>query len=145
MEKEKEKDINSITADIIDAALKIHRRLGPGLLESVYETLLAAALMAMGYVVRRQVLVPLVIDGIEFEQAFRADLIVADRIVVEIKAQRSNSPIDERQILTYTKLLDFRVGLLLNFGGAYLKDGIVRVVNALPEPPRSPRNSAPLR
>jgi iron complex transport system substrate-binding protein len=138
-------DINQLTGVIVDAAVKIHKRIGPGLLESVYETLLAGKLSRSGHSVRRQVLVPVILDGIEFEHAFRADLIVDNCIVVELKAEKTLSPIDHRQILTYTRLLDFRVGLLLNFGAAYMKDGIVRVVNGLDEPLGTPRSSASLR
>lgn len=136
-------NINAVSGDIVDAALKIHKRVGPGLLESVYETLLAAELARRGHEARRQVLVPLIIDGIEFHAAFRADLIVDERVVVEVKAERSLSPIDRQQILTYTRLLDFRVGLLINFGSRLLKDGIVRVANGLGESLGAQRGFAP--
>jgi GxxExxY protein len=130
------RDLNKISGDIIDAAIGIHRRVGPGLFESVYEVLLAYELVRRGYTVRRQVVVPLIIDGIEFEQAFKADMVVAECVVVELKVERALSAVDRQQILTYTKLLDFRLGLLLNFGGAVLKDGIIRVVNGFIESPR---------
>ena len=122
-------DLNQISGQIVDAALKVHTRLGPGLLESVYERILAHELEQRGLAVERQIPVPIVYDGLRFEEGFRADLIVEKAVVVELKSVETLAPVHGKQLLTYLKLLDYRLGLLINFGAPLLKDGIKRIVN----------------
>jgi iron complex transport system substrate-binding protein len=124
-------ELNRISGQIVDAALQIHARLGPGLLESVYSRLLAHELGQRGLTVRREVPVPLMYDGIRFEEGFRADLIVEDSVLVELKSVETFAPVHSKQVLTYLKLLDYRLGLLINFGAPLLKDGVRRIVNKL--------------
>ena len=126
---------DDITAEIIDAALRIHRRVGPGLLESVYETLLAAELTRRGLAVERQKVAAFDLDGFHFTRGFRLDLLVEGAIAVEIKSVEQLQHVHRAQLLTYIRLLDLPVGLLINFGGLVLKDGLVRLVNALPPSP----------
>jgi GxxExxY protein len=118
-----------LTDRIIGAAIKIHRRLGPGLLESAYETCLAYELREQGVSVSQQKAVPLVYDGVKLECGFRADLLVANRIVVELKCKDQIHPVDEAQLLSHLRLLDLNVGLLINFHVVLLRDGIRRMVN----------------
>ena len=122
--------INDITAAIVDAALQIHKDLGPGLLESVYEAVLAKKLEARGLRVERQKPLRFEYDGLVFDEGFRMDLLVADHVVVELKSVEQLAPVHKKQLLTYVKLARKPVGLLINFGGAMLKDGIVRVIHA---------------
>jgi GxxExxY protein len=124
---------NEIAKAVVDAAFKIHTALGPGLLESVYETVLAYELEKRGLKVARQVAIPVVYEGIEMEAGFRADLIVEDKVVVEIKSVEESHPVHKKQLLTYLKLSGRRLGLLINFGAPLIKDGITRLVNHLPE------------
>lgn len=123
--------MNLVTGQIIDSAVRIHMSLGPGLLESVYEAILARDLARRGYFVERQKPVSFDFDGMWFENAFRADLIIERAVVVEIKSAVALTPVDEKQLLTYLRLLDYRVGLVLNFGAPLLKDGIRRIANRL--------------
>jgi iron complex transport system substrate-binding protein len=123
------KDLNYISGQIVDAAVHVHTRLGPGLLESVYERILAYELEKRGLTVERQVPVPVVYDNLRFEEGFRADLIVEKAVVVELKSVEAFAPVHGKQLLTYLKLLDARLGLLINFGAPLLKDGIKRVAN----------------
>ena len=122
---------NEIATVIVDAAFKINTSLGPGLLESVYETVLAHELQKRGLRVVRQFTVPIVYDSIELGNPFRADLLVEDKVIVEIKSVEEVAPVHMKQLLTYLKLADKRLGLLINFGGATIKEGITRVVNRL--------------
>ena len=122
--------INDVTAAIVDAALQIHKDLGPGLLESVYEAILAKKLAERGLRVERQKPLRFEYDDLVFDEGFRMDLLVADHVVVELKSVEQLAPVHKKQLLTYVKLARKPVGLLINFGGAMLKDGIVRVVNA---------------
>jgi iron complex transport system substrate-binding protein len=123
------KDIDQISGDVLDLALRVHRDLGPGLLESVYETVLAAKLTAMGYDVSRQRPVSIEFEGLRFEGAFRIDLLVDERLLVEIKSVERLNAAHAKQLLTYLRLTRQPVGLLLNFGGATLKEGVRRIVN----------------
>lgn len=123
------KDIDAITADVLDAALRLHRELGPGLPESVYEALLARRLQALGYRVITQQLISAEFDDIHFEAAFRADLLVDDRLLIEIKSVERLMPIHSKQLLTYLRLKKQPVGLLINFGNETLKEGFRRIVN----------------
>ncbi len=118
-----------LTPQIIGAAIKIHRRLGPGLLESAYEACLAYELEQIGFLVQRQRPVPLVYEGVKLECGFRADLVVSDLVVVELKCKEALHPVDEAQLLSHLRLLDLRIGLLINFHVVLLKDGIRRMVN----------------
>ena len=123
--------INDVSGTIVDASFKIHTTLGPGLLESVYEAVLERELLRRGLRVRRQVPVPIRYDGLEFDEGFRADLLVADCVVVELKSVEQLHPVHAKQVLTYCKLLDYRLGLLINFGAALIKDGIKRIANGV--------------
>lgn len=123
------KDIEAITGDVLDVALRLHKQLGPGLLESVYEAVLAAKLASMGYGVSRQKPVDIEFEGLLLESAFRVDLLVDERLIVEIKSVENLSPVHAKQLLTYLRLTNRPVGLLINFGGATLKEGVRRVVN----------------
>lgn len=123
------KDVDEITRDVIGLAMSIHRDLGPGLLESVYEAVLAAALSRMGYHVERQRPVDIEYDGLRFEAAYRVDLLVDARLVIEIKSVYQITAVHSKQLLTYLRLLKQPVGLILNFSGATMKEGIRRLVN----------------
>ena len=131
-------DLDDVTGAIVESSLRIHRDLGPGLFESVYESLLANALQRRGLVVERQPILRLEYEGMVFEEGFRADLIVEQRVIVEVKSVERLARVHIKQLLTYLRLADLQVGLLVNFGGATLKEGIHRVVNHLP-PSASPR------
>ncbi len=123
------KDIDSISSDAIEAAIRIHRELGPGLLESVYETLLAASLERKGYTVDRQKPIDIEFDGMRFPNAFRIDLMVDQRLIIEIKSIERILPVHAKQLLTYLRLTNQTVGLILNFSGETMKEGIRRLVN----------------
>ncbi|SFG25100.1 GxxExxY protein [Novosphingobium sp. CF614] len=123
------KPIDHVSADVVDASIRIHRELGPGLLESVYELVLAASLQRMGYKVDRQKPIDIDFDGMRFPGAFRIDVLVDDRLIVEIKSVEQLSKAHGKQLLTYLRLTRQPVGLLLNFAGATMKEGIRRVVN----------------
>ena len=114
---------------MIDAALKLHRDLGPGLLESVYEMVLAGMLAQRGYRVERQRPIDIDYAGLHFPSAFRIDILVEDRLLVEIKSVERLTAVHAKQLLTYLRLTEQPVGLLINFGGATLKEGLKRVVN----------------
>jgi GxxExxY protein len=120
---------NEITERIIGAALKVHRRLGPGVLESAYEACLAYELRKIGLAVERQRAVPLVYDDVKLDCGFRADLVVVGRVVVELKCKDALHPVDEAQLLSHPRLLNISVGLLINFHVMLLRDGIRRIVN----------------
>ena len=122
-------DIEAMAADVIDASFRIHRDLGPGLLESVYETVLAAQLERKGYRVERQRPISFDFDGLHFEAAFRIDILVEGRLLVEIKSIDRLNPVHLKQVMTYLRLTRQPLGLLINFGGATLKEGLRRIVN----------------
>jgi GxxExxY protein len=122
---------NEIAQQIIDAAFKVHTRLGPGLLESVYETVLAYELEKRGLYVQRQEPIPVFYEQVQMEVGFRADLIVNEKVIVELKSIEQVAPVHKKQLLTYLRLADKRLGLLINFGTELIKDGISRVVNGL--------------
>jgi len=126
---------NQTAAIIVDAALVIHKALGPGLLESVYEVALNHELKKRGLNVDRQVPVTFVYDGHQYDEGFRIDLLVADCVIVELKSVEQIHPVHKKQLLTYLRLSEKRLGLLINFNSALLKEGITRIVNGLPEPP----------
>ena len=121
--------IDEVSAIVVDEAIGIHRELGPGLFEVVYETVLAGRLERRGLAVARQVAVPLAFDGHRFDAAFRIDILVENSLVLEIKAVEQLSKAHAKQLLTYLRLLKQPVGLLLNFSESRMKDGIRRMVN----------------
>ena len=121
--------IDDLSGDVIGEAIRIHRELGPGLLESVYEMVLAAALSHRGYRVGRQVPVPLEYDGLRFDAAFRIDLLVDERLIVEVRSVEELKRVHAKQVLTYLRLTNQPVGLLLNFCANTMKEGVRRLVN----------------
>lgn len=131
------KPLDEITGAIVDASLKIHKDLGPGLLESVYEVVLARALEKRGFRVERQKMVRFEYEEMVFEEGFRADLLVESRVIVDIKSVEKLAPVHGKQLLTYLRLMHLPVGLLINFGAFTLKEGLHRIVNQLP-PSASP-------
>ncbi|MFN8595316.1 MAG: GxxExxY protein [Anaerolineae bacterium] len=124
---------NEIATIVVDAAFKIHTRIGPGLLESVYQAVLAYELRQRGLKVVTEQPIPIHYQDVELDTAFRADLLVEDKLIVELKSVEEFAPVHKKQLLTYLKLADKRLGLLINFGAALIKDGILRVVNGLSE------------
>ena len=122
---------NEIAKIVVDAAFQIHTKLGSGLLESVYEVVLAALLRKRGLKVERQVPVPIQFEDLSFDEGFRADLIIEGKVIVELKSVEQTAPVHKKQVLTYLRLSDKRLGLLVNFGAALLKDGVTRLVNGL--------------
>jgi len=126
------RELDEITGAIIDAAIQIHRDLGPGLLESVYEAVLAHLLEKRGFHVQRQTTVRFEYDGLVFEEGFRTDLIVDHQVLVELKSTQKCAPVHGKKLLTYLRLMNKRVGLLLNFGENTLADRLRRIVNDLP-------------
>ena len=122
---------NEISKQIVDAAFKIHTRLGPGLLESVYEAVLAYELRKRGLRVERQKAIPVVYEEVRLDEGFRADLVVEDKVIIELKSVEAIARVHKKQVLTYLRLSNLRLGLLINFGEELIKDGISRVVNGL--------------
>ena len=121
--------LNELTSTIIGAAIKVHRALGPGLLESAYRTCLAYELEKLGLRAQQEQPVPVVYEGVKLECGFRADLIVDGRVVVECKAKEKLHPVEKAQVASHLRLLGLQVGLLINFHELVLKDGIQRIVN----------------
>ncbi|MBI3817225.1 MAG: GxxExxY protein [Planctomycetes bacterium] len=142
------KELDDITGIIVDAAVKIHKELGPGLLESVYEVLLVRELERRGLRLERQKCIQVEYDGVVFEEGFRADLMVEALVIVEVKSVERLAPVHGKRLLTYLRITKLPVGLLINFGAATLKEGLHRIVNNLPaassprlrvnQPPRIP-------
>jgi GxxExxY protein len=126
------KELDDITGEIVDAAVKIHKGLGPGLLESVYESVLAKSLEKRGLKIERQKPVSFVFDEVRFDEGFRVDLLVDERVVVELKSVEKIAPVHSKQLLTYIRLMKLPIGLLINFGAATMKEGLHRIVNDLP-------------
>lgn len=125
------KEINLITGAAVHAALRIHKKLGPGLLESVYKTILARDLAQKGLSVEREKWVSFDFEGLWFDNACRVDMLIEKAVVIEVKSVEAIAAVHEKQLQTYLRLLDCRAGLLLNFGPALMKDGIKRIVNGL--------------
>lgn len=123
--------LNELSGIIVDTAYHIHKELGSGLLEIVYEVILKRQLQKKGLSVERQKPVPIIYEGVSFDEGFRADLIVEKQIIIKLKSVETLAPLHSKQLLTYLRLLDFRLGLLLNFGAPLMKDGIKRIVNNL--------------
>ena len=124
-------DINNVSGQIVNAAMTVHSALGPGLLESAYEGCPVYELRKRGIQVASQVILPVMYDGIKIDVGYKIDLKVANTVIVEIKAVDKLAPIHEAQLLTYLKLSGIKLGLLLNFNVAHMKDGIKRMVNKL--------------
>jgi GxxExxY protein len=120
---------NKIGDIIVDCAIHLHRNLGPGLLESVYEVIFASQLRKRGLNVERQVSVPIEFEGDTFDEGFRADLIVEGKVIVELKSKTNVVPVDKKQVLTYLRLTKLKLGYLMNFGECLMKDGITRLIN----------------
>ena len=121
--------LNRISGDVLDLSIRLHRELGPGLLESVYETVLAGKLIELGYLVDRQKPIDIQFEGRRFEAAFRIDLLVDQKLLVEVKSVERLNPAHSKQLLTYLRLTNLQLGLLINFGGVTLKEGFRRLVN----------------
>jgi GxxExxY protein len=128
---------NEIGTMIVDSAIRIHQALGPGLLESVYEAVLCHDLEKKGLTVQRQATIPFVFEGHHFDEGFRADLIINGIVIVELKSVEKKNPAHVKQVLTYLKLTNLKLGYLLNFGEALMKTGITRLANGLPYTPPS--------
>jgi len=126
-------DENDIGREVVDAAIAVHRELGPGLLETVYEVVLLDELQKRGLHAERQVPVGIQCRGIRFDEGFRADIIVENKVIIELKSVERITNAHKKQVLTYLKLTGMRLGYLLNFGEAMMKTGITRTVNGLPE------------
>jgi len=120
---------NEIATIVVDSCFNVHTTLGPGLLESVYEAVLLYELEKRGLSVTKQQVIPVSYDGTQFEEGFRADLIVEDKVIVELKSVEKVMPVHKKQLLTYLRLSDRKLGLLVNFGENLIKDGISRVIN----------------
>jgi GxxExxY protein len=120
---------NEIAKQILDAAFVVHTKLGPGLLESVYEVVVAHELRKKGLVVERQKPMPITYDGVRFDEAFRSDLLVDSKVIVELKSVEALSALHAKQVLTQSRMSGLKLGLLINFGEAHLKNGIKRIIN----------------
>lgn len=126
-------DENSIGKEIVDAAIAVHRELGPGLLETVYEVVLIDELRKRGLYAERQTPIAIVCRGVHFDEGFRVDIIVERKVIIELKSVEQIINAHKKQLLTYLKLTGMKLGYLLNFGEAIMKNGITRTVNGLPE------------
>jgi len=122
---------NQLAKFVVDAAYTVHTRLGPGLLESVYETVLEHELRKRQLAVSRQVSIPISYDDLHISEAFKADLVVNDALIVELKSIEKLLPVHKKQLLTYLKLSNKKLGLLINFGAPLIKEGIIRIANGL--------------
>ena len=120
---------NEIANIIVDTAVKLHKELGPGLLESVYETILSKLLAQKGLHVQRQISIPIEYEGEHFDEGFRVDLFVEGRVIIELKSVEKIISAHKKQLLTYLKLTNTKLGLILNFGAEIMKDGIARIIN----------------
>jgi GxxExxY protein len=123
------RDAEELSAIVVDCAYRLHVEAGPGLLESVYEVVLAKMLSEQGVEVKRQVPVPIRLMGLNFDEGFRADLLVENQLLVELKSVENLAPVHSKQVLTYLRLLKLPLGLLINFGAPTFKDGCKRIVN----------------
>lgn len=123
------RDLEAIAAAAVDCGYHVHKELGPGLFESVYGAILCAALAERGLSIERQKIVPISFRGLTLNEGFRADIIVENRLVIEVKSVERNAPVHAKQLLTYLRLLDQPLGLLMNFGCQTFREGVKRVVN----------------
>jgi GxxExxY protein len=126
---------NEIAKEVVDAAVKVHSKLGPGLLESVYEAILARELEKRGLHIERQVPIPILYDDLRFDEGFRADIIVEAKVILELKSVEQLAKVHYKQLFTYLKLAYKRLGLLLNFGAELMKKGIKRIANGMDDKP----------
>lgn len=124
---------NEIAREIVDAAFRIHTTLGPGLLESVYQAVLYHELKKRGLRVRSEVPIAIRYDDLHFDVGYRADILVNDLVIIELESVEHTAPVHKKQVLTYVRLANLRLGLLINFGAPRIKDGITRLVNGLPD------------
>jgi len=122
---------NKIGTLIVNSAIYLHKNLGPGLLESVYETILAKLLSRRGLNVQRQVSIPIDFEGEQFREGFRVDLFVEGKVIIELKSVEKITGVHKKQLLTYLKLTNTKLGYILNFGGELMKGGIVRIINGI--------------
>jgi GxxExxY protein len=122
---------NELSKIIVDVAYKVHTRLGPGLLESVYEEILYFEFIKLGLNVERQKGIPVIWDNLKMELGFRADLIIENKVIIELKSLETIAPVHPKQLLTYLKITGIKLGLLINFNESLIKDGITRIVNNL--------------
>lgn len=120
---------NEIGRIVVDCAINLHKAVGPGLLESVYEVLLEHELVSRGLKVKRQVSIPIKYNGIQFVEGFRADMIVENKVILELKSVETTAKVHKKQVLTYIKLANMKLGFLLNFGESLMKNGITRLIN----------------
>lgn len=120
---------NEIGTIVVDRAVNLHRALGPGLLETVYQAILARQLEQAGLSVLRQVVVPINFEGMIFDEGFRADLIVGNKVILELKSVEAIHPVHKKQLLTYLRLTGLKLGYVLNFGDELMKNGITRIIN----------------
>ncbi len=120
---------DEIAKQILDAAFRVHTKLGPGLLESVYEVIMAYELKKRGLTADRQKPMPIMYEGLRFDEAFRSDIVVNGKVIAELKSVEALLPVHAKQLLTQLRLSDIKLGLLINFGEAHLKNGIKRIVN----------------
>jgi GxxExxY protein len=126
---ERHDDIEALARIAVDCGYRLHREIGPGLLESVYKILLAHELKEAGLAIERQVNVAINYKGVVIDNAFKADLLVEGRLLIELKSVERNAPVHGKQVLTYLRLMDLPLGLLMNFGQATFKDGLQRIAN----------------
>jgi GxxExxY protein len=122
---------NEISAIIVDTAVRLHKNLGSGLLESVYEIILTNQLTKKGLYVQRQVVIPIEYEGEQFSEGFRCDLFVEGKVIIELKSVEKIIPAHKKQLLTYLRLTNTKLGFILNFGAEIMKDGIVRIINGI--------------
>jgi len=122
---------NEIGAIVVDTAVNLHKNIGPGLLENVYEVILMKLLFKRGLAVQRQVSIPMEYEGEHFDEAFRIDLFIEGKVIIELKSIEKITGIHKKQLLTYLRLTNTKLGYIINFGGELMKDGIVRIVNGL--------------
>ena len=128
-------NFEALITSVVHCGFQLHRDIGPGLLESVYEILLMESIREAGFYVERQVVVPIKYKGVVLDNAFRADLIVERRLLIELKSTERNSAVFGKQVLTYLRLLELPVGILMNFGQATFKEGLQRIANRYSDPP----------
>lgn len=126
---------NQIAKEVVDVAVKVHTKLGPGLLESVYEAVIARELERRGLGVERQVPIAIEYEGLRFDEGFRADIIVEGKVILELKSVEQLAKVHHKQLFTYLKLADKRLGLLLDFGADLMKEGIKRIANGMEDTP----------
>ena len=122
---------NELSKIVVDVAYKVHSRLGPGLLESVYEEILTYEFVKLGLLVERQRPIPVIWDNLKMEIGFRADLVIENKVIIEIKSVELIAPVHPKQLLTYLRITGIKLGLLINFNEVLIKDGITRIVNNL--------------